>query len=403
MITASKINSYTKKIEDYLKMREEKYCRLPETFCNDKVQQFEEKEEDSDHCPLYDYLKNDQSAFITMTGFSIANFDRLYAHSDDIFEFKGRGRKPPVQGKDVLILLLNYLKRYPKLEEMSLFFEIKVSTLSAILQRAINAASEQYYKLYVEDRPTRDPLPVNPAYPEVSYLLDVTVQPINTPICEFNDIKVWFSGKHHRYVIKSQVITNVNGVALLVHSGIQGSIHDMKLFEKTKEEVEQMMMKHPRDKNEYPNLKENEQYGLILADKGYISQIPYIATPIKKPKDELTTADYKYNAKVSAVRIKIENFFGRLKRRYCIMDAKYRGNRESYESIFKLCAALVNYEILYCKSPLVKQDQISYLQGEAQLITETETIATKKKNEKLRKKQIRLTRFLQGEEDSSQS
>ena len=162
-------------------MREEKYCRLPETFCNDKVQQFEEKEEDSDHCPLYNYLKNDQSSFITMTGFSIANFDRLYAHSDDIFEFKGRGRKPPVQGKDVLILLLNYLKRYPKLEEMS--------TLSAILQRAINAASEQYYKLYVEDAPTRDPLPVNQAFPEVSYLLDATVQPINTPIGEHDFFK----------------------------------------------------------------------------------------------------------------------------------------------------------------------------------------------------------------------
>ena len=76
---------------------------------------------------------------------------------------------------------------------------------------------------------------------------------------------------------------------------------------------------------------------------------------------------------------------------------------QNIEETEKLCAALVNYEILYCKSPLVKQDQISYLQVEAQLITESETIATKKKNERLRKKQIRLTRFLQGEEDSSQS
>lgn len=53
---------------------------------------------------------------------------------------------------------------------------------------------------------------------------------------------------------------------------------------------------------------------------------------------------------IASVRIKVENYYGRMKSKFCIMSAKWRGNSGGYSVFFKLCMALTNFEIT--KRPL---------------------------------------------------
>ena len=70
----------------------------------------------------------------------------------------------------------------------------------------------------------------------------------------------------------------------------------------------------------------------------------------------LTKSQLADNQIIGKTRVLVENFFGRMKNRYAIIGSLYRGDRENYENIFRLCVALTNFEIMYCKHPLRKED-----------------------------------------------
>ena len=67
-----------------------------------------------------------------------------------------------------------------------------------------------------------------------------------------------------------------------------------------------------------------------------------------------------FNNRLGKVRIIVENFFGRLKMRYDIMKSRYRGDHDIYECYFKICAALVNFEIVMLGHPLRNDDSDFY-------------------------------------------
>ena len=295
---------------------------------------------------LYPYYVDQQDDFFSMTGFTTLEFDHLFVLSEDTLTQPRRGKKTQVSPRDILFLLLNYLRRYPKLEEMAATFEIKASSLDKILHKAINDVAGLWEKKYIKV-PAKDvDLPVDHTVPEVSYVVDATVQQINKPTLAFNEAKKWWSAKHHFYCYKSQVITDVKGAALHVVTAIPGATHDITVFRDHLPEVTALMERHPN------------RVKRILADKGYQAQdIECLLTPIKcNPGSTLTQDQKLFNERIAKVRIIIENFFGRLKNRYTIIGSKYRGMCERYNPIFMICFSLVNFELLYCGWGLRKDD-----------------------------------------------
>ena len=67
------------------------------------------------------------------------------------------------------------------------------------------------------------------------------------------------------------------------------------------------------------------------------------------------------NALISRSRIIVENFFGRLKNKFSIMSDKYRSSRDKYETFFKICSALVNFDIMECGNLLHEDDGDYYI------------------------------------------
>ena len=112
---------------------------------------------------------------------------------------------------------------------MSAVLGMTASKLSKIIDKAINAAFERYVPLLINHPAETFGLPTDQNVPECGYIVDATVQRILVPTWTFEQKKQWSSGKHGSYCLKSQVITDMKGAAIVVNSGYVGSIHDMHI------------------------------------------------------------------------------------------------------------------------------------------------------------------------------
>ena len=152
--------------------------------------------------------------------------------------------------------------------------------------------------------------------------------------------------------MKSQVICNTKGLAVDIVTGISGSVHDMIIFHENYSDFKKRIL----DIHSHAGPK-------ILADKGYQSHEyeNILITPTKGNPMGLTPEKNEMNAKISSVRVLVENYFWRLKNKFEIMSSRFRNERESYKIFFKICCSLVNFDIKECGNVLRAEDGEHYI------------------------------------------
>ena len=346
MINTDRIANYAQRNKEFLQRRRETIKQVTDAeIAAIKGNENEEPQAVERESVLYEYYAQNPEMFYNEIGFSIDEFEHLFTLSANCFLYKGRGRKPQISQRDILVILLHFLRRYPKLEEMAAAYGTSVSKLAKIIDRAIESAYVRFVPLLIE-RPAADmELPTDANIPECGYIIDATIQRIQVPTGSFEQKKKWFSGKHYCYCLKSQVITDMKGAAIMVSSGYEGSIHDLNVFRENYEEWRRIALLHP-------NIPAK-----ILADKGYqANDIDTLVTPVKGSPDRLSRQDNAFNERIGKTRILVENFFGRLKSRYAIIGSVYRHSHDLYPKIFEICCAFVNFEIRLCGHGLRKED-----------------------------------------------
>ena len=68
--------------------------------------------------------------------------------------------------------------------------------------------------------------------------------------------------------------------------------------------------------------------------------------PVKKrPNQRFSLSEERYNRKVSADRILVENFFGRVCGLWGVLDRKWRWAEQNYDAFFRCRVALTNVHI----------------------------------------------------------
>lgn len=344
---------------------------------NDSINQAEETFTEED--VLYDYFQEHPKDFYILTGFRLTEFNSLWPHCLEQFSVSTRGRKSKVSPRDILIILLHYIKRYPRIEEMSVVFHLKTSTLQTLISKYIPILAKVMKNDFII-RPALEPTTYDQHFPECDYVVDATVQEICKPSLSFDIAKKYFSGKHYMYCLKSQVIVTLKGVAVSIVTGIEGATHDKRIFDSSLgKEIATLFQYHPNETHK------------ILADKGY--QDPnsdILVTPHKGNSAELTKEQLAYNQRLGEIRIIVENFFGRLKARYEIMSSIYRGNHDNYADLFTICCGLVNFEQIICNHPLREDDRKYYLKLQASI--RGKNLKEIEKAKEKRKKQARNRR-----------
>jgi transposase len=163
------------------------------------------------------------------------------------------------------------------------------------------------------------------------------------------------------YAIKSQCVHDLRGLVVSIVTNVPGATHDVTFAQRTIAEIERIVRpRKPRDEDDDPRIdadgsddEDAENGRLLMVDSGYqgLQHIVPCVLPYKKRANRpLTAQEKQHNRRLSRRRVLVENYYGRLKRRYRIMTDKYRGERGAYPAYFKLCVALTNFHIM--KHPL---------------------------------------------------
>lgn len=342
----------------------------------------EEQIEAASKNEIYDYFSNDEEEFYNFTGFTIDEFGELFNLVEVVLSRPLRGRKPKYSIKDQFLILLHYLRYYPRLEGLKTIFHLEPSTMENLLIRNLQAICPKLVNEFITTQAQEYEIVADDDFPSCGYIVDATVQQINQPSLEWEESSKYFSGKHSMYCLKSQVIVTLKGLAVHVATGYKGSIHDKAIFDETIDDFyNSVICFHEGEPDQ------------IMADKGYQDgHSQYIISPIKGSYYTLSPEDLQYNEKLSKIRIIVENFFGRLKCRYKIIGSKFRGAHTHYELIFKTCCALVNFEIL-SGHPLREEDHSFFMRHRANI---RKMIEDEKNQRKLRiksQKKKRMKRF----------
>lgn len=293
-------------------------------------------------------LAEDEDRCKIITGFTTKEFLNLYdVVADNIEENIGRGPRSKIDKHNRLVMTLCYLKHYETIDKMKDNFSISRAHLHTILITTIAQISDFLYNYYVIDIADRiKDEEENDIFLNVKYVIDVTFQSIWTPTGTYDEKKLYFSGKHKLYGLKSQCIHDRKGRVVHCIAGERGAMHDLTICRENIHELKDILRKND-DGEEGEN--KDDDYWFVMADsayKGLQDETNVMLPHKKKPNKQLTKQQQKFNRELAAERVICERFYGRLKTRYRIMSTKYRNSRDDYEMIFKLCAALTNYHIL---------------------------------------------------------
>jgi hypothetical protein len=102
--------------------------------------------------------------------------------------------------------------------------------------------------------------------------VDSTIHKRGKSIGEFEEARLFFSGKDQIYCLKSQNVTNRERIAIHVVAGVPSSVHDIKLFDENQDSLGSLIAHHPGEPRN------------ILADKEYTREIDNPDIKLVTPK-----------------------------------------------------------------------------------------------------------------------
>lgn len=282
----------------------------------------------------------------TLTNFTTSDINNLYYILNDLFSTlrSKKGRKPPIEEIDQLLLFLYYFKTYSPLKQISLFFKASPTYIADVLKKMISLfrpvlESEfivKYRSLSI-DEPFSD-------FPVVKLVIDCTVQEIPRYSNSFKDNKIFFSNKHKKYCLKRESAHIINGMCVFISKPYPGSRHDFNVFKDMLPYYKEFLKKNDAE----------DDFFSVMVDKGYEGIKKYLPAEIPYKGKNITSIENKYNKKLARERIIVENFYGRCKTLWKIAREKYRGELEDYENINTIAIALTNFHLN--NNPLRKKD-----------------------------------------------
>jgi hypothetical protein len=245
---------------------------------------------------------------------------------------------PPVIGPvDGFLLFLRWLWCAASIAKIAAAFELNSDTLQKRLHEVAEEVHDVLVGTYITEQAGAR-LPRRQDLPGCELIVDATAHDRRRPVGRYQQAQKYFSGKHHTYHLKLQVVTNRDGLAVHVVPGVPGAQNNIQSFRDGIHEIEQLVAMHEGDPCH------------ILADKGYVGEIPsdtaVLMTAHKPaPGYYLSQQQLRENQLFSRHRVLVENFFGRVVVKFYIMVRTWVFADDFYPAIFPICCALVNFDL----------------------------------------------------------
>ena len=172
--------------------------------------------------------------------FTLAEFEEIWAllNEDVVAKYNtGRGRKSKTTAKDALLMLLAVLKQGELWDLMAKGFDMSATVFKKLISTLLTIVSGLAYQVFVKDfadKYTMEQLITKNKqfqhFPTSLYAVDVRFQQTNRPTGNYAEAKVWFSGKHSLYGVKTEAAVLSAGIAIYVSDCFKGSVHNKTIL-----------------------------------------------------------------------------------------------------------------------------------------------------------------------------
>jgi len=301
----------------------------------------------------YTKVRRVPSAFKSLTGLSIAQFDELYQDYEaacakrraaSTIRADGKPRKYKAgggslfshDGRTRLLMALMWLKVYPTYEVLGFFFTLHksnafrgVDDVLAVLETLASFAFERPTKERKQLHTVED---VMDLFPGVRLVIDAKEQRIQRPKGWENQ-KPYYSGKKKTHTLKTQIGVEPNGRIGAVSESFPGATHDITVLRRT---------------GLVDRLDPVDEHAMM--DKGYVGirddhPDHAIFLPFKATRGHpLTDIQKDANALLASYRIVVEHTNAQLSH-FQVLSQTLRKARPKHTRIVRVVAALVNRKI----------------------------------------------------------
>ena len=294
---------------------------------------------------VYKRLRRRPSAFRSLTGMTVSEFDILYKeigpkigecliailNERDRQRTLGAGGVYKNNSKNRLLMTIIWLRIYATYEVLGFLFALDKSNVQRNMKPILDVLEKEMKKeIAWPDKEKRQKMRIAQfmkEFSDVVAIVDTTEQPTQRP--KDNEVqKQYYSGKKKQHTLKKQIIVTPEGETIHLSKTEPGSKSDKKIF----------------DESDPGDMDDSDAF---MGDKGYqgIQHDLYVILPDKKPKGkELSLEQKARNKRISKVRLVVEHTFGKIKN-YQALSQKYRHPRDSHDAVFGIVAGLVNRQI----------------------------------------------------------
>lgn len=185
-------------------------------------------------------------------------------------------------------------------------------------------------------------------YFEARYATNLIFQQSNRPCENVRENRLYYSGKHHLYGLKTEISVPPNGIAIGSSNTYPGLMADITIFEKQLAIHRLWTEKNDEENVDLENcgelhLKYTNNWAILL-DKGCFEIQATIRAVISEKKTwnaNLTNSDKSKNHYISHDRVIVETHFGRMCS-FGLFAQKWRSDESNYETFFQAGMALTN-------------------------------------------------------------
>lgn len=303
----------------------------------------------------YSTLKQRPNHFISFTGLSIAEFDKLVKDNQQDWQNQrierllknnpnrirkiGGGRKFILNTlEDQLLLTLIFAKSYCSYLLLEYLFNIDASTVfrtSRVLMSLIKKDGK--YIINLGPRPSKKITTLEElkkVIPDLDEILaDCTEQRIPRPEKKRKRNK-YHSGKKKTFTVKTELATTKQGIIVNIGESVPGRQHDYKVFRSSS-----LSKLIPKDAKLY---LDSGYQGVQKDFPDLNAVIPHKRTRNGNP---LTLSQKIQNTKQRRIRVAIEHTLSKLKK-FQILHQTFRNSLQNYETVFGFVANIVNFRTL---------------------------------------------------------
>jgi len=200
----------------------------------------EEESVDESPSPILDIFVEEcgLESILKITGFTIQEINSIYDPIElEVFSewVSGKGKKPKVSPKDAFFMMLVVFKTYGSWDFHAANFRMKTATFLKTVSRIMNIVEPLLAANYIK-KPCFDDLnekrELFENYNYALYAIDVRFQQSLKPTGNMNEVKNYFSGKHHLYGYKVEYSITPNGQCVHLTKHYPGAKSDLTICRK---------------------------------------------------------------------------------------------------------------------------------------------------------------------------